>query len=284
MNPRILVTGAAGRLGSAVSARLYEEGYDFLATDIVQPGDVPYRFRQADLLNHTTALELLTGIDVVMHMGNHPGIGSTPPQVVFNQNTAMNTNVFQGAAELGVGRIIFASTLQLIGSHLDDRTVVNHPPPPSFPLDGDSEAYPTNLYALSKSVAEQMLKYYAHRCGIDCVVLRLPLLHNDDEWAGVSTGFEKAVDILEGFTGLTYRDAAAVFLAVLRSDLPGYRSFMAGTAHRHNDLDLDGIIDTFYPHLPAGTSDLIDSTALTRETGWEISDGYRRPTSQDNAT
>lgn len=283
MSRRVLVTGAAGRLGSAVSARLHEEGSDFLATDRVDPGDVPYPFRRADLLDHSAALDLLTDIEVVIHIGNHPGIGATPPQVVFNQNTTMNTNVFQGAAEQGVKRIIFASTLQLIGTHPDTRTVVNVPPMASFPLDGEAVPRPTNLYALSKVIAEDMLRYYAERCGVTCVALRLPMLHNHGDWVGVDTGSETDVDINEGFTGLSYRDAASLFAAVVRSDLSGYRSFMAGTAHRHNHLDLPSLIKTFYPRLPTGTEDLIDNTAVGLATGWELSDNYR-PRSKDTST
>jgi nucleoside-diphosphate-sugar epimerase len=278
---RVLVTGAAGRLGRAVSALLHEEGVDFVGTDIVDPGEVPYPFSPADLLDHSGVSRLLEGVDVVMHLGNHAGLGPVPPQIVFGRNTTMNTNVFQGAAEHGLSRIIFASTLQLIGSHVDSRTVSDPPTPPRFPLSGATLAQPSNLYALSKAVAEQMLQYYADRCGVDCVALRLPLLHHGENSRGVNTGSETIIDILEGFTGLTYRDAAGAFLAILRSDLTGYRSYMVGTAHRHNDFDVDDLIRTFYPAVPPGTPDLIDCSALTRETGWVAVDDYHHSPSQD---
>lgn len=283
MSPRVLVTGAAGRLGCAVSELLHHEGYDLVTTDIVNPGTVPYPFRQADLLDHSTASDLLEGIDVVVHLGNHPGLGEQPPQIVFNQNTTMNCNVFQGAAEQGVGRIVFASTLQLVGSHVDTRTVVAPPPLPTFPLGGDTIARPANLYALSKVVAEQMLQYYSDRCGVECVALRFPMLHKRDASVGVNSGEETAVDVVEGFTGLTYPDAANLVLAVIRSDLPGYRSYMAGTAHRHNGLSLHALVRKFYPHLPPDIPDLIDNTTIGRDTGWEICDDYQNPSSQDTS-
>ena len=144
-NTRILVTGAAGRLGTAVASRFHGEGFDLLATDVVDAGDVPYRFELADLLDHAAASALLEDVDVVLHIGNHPGIGPRPPQLVFNENIAMNENVFQGAAERGVPRIVFASTLQLIGSHVDARTVVDPPPPPTFPLSGDTPPTTSNF-------------------------------------------------------------------------------------------------------------------------------------------
>lgn len=278
--PSVLVTGAAGRLGSTVAALVHRSGYDLLATDVVDAGDVPYRFEQADLVDHVRVLELLAGIDVVLHFGNHAGIGATPPQRVFNDNVAMNENVFQGAAEQSVGKIVFASTLQLIGSHVDRRTVINEPATPSYPLDETMTPDPSNVYALSKTVSEVMLRYYALRCGIDCIALRFPLLHRSDDWARVSSGEETAIDILEGFTALSHDDAAELVLAVLRTDLPGYRVYMPGVSHRHRDLGPAELIRTHYPGVPTGTDRLIDISTIVEETGWQPSPVHhwsRRP-------
>lgn len=276
--PRVLVTGAAGRLGSTVASLFHAEGFDMLATDVVDVRDVPYRFERADLLDHDAVSALLDHIEVVLHIGNHPGIGPRAPQLVFNENIAMNENVFQGAAEHGVARILFASTIQLIGSHVDQRTVVEPPAPPTFPLSGHTPPTPSNVYALSKTVSETMLRYYADRCGIQCTSLRLPLLHHHQDSILVDSGGERPDDITEGFTGLTYDDAASLFLSVVNTDLTGFRIFMAGTAHRHRHLALPELIRTYYPELAPDTPDLIDLTAVTRETGWRLGSGYRRPT------
>lgn len=281
---RVLVTGAAGRLGRTVASLFHAEGFDLLATDVADAGDVAYRFERVDLLDHEATSELFDDVEVVLHIGNHPGIGPVPPQVVFNENIAMNENVFQGAAERGVSRIVFASTLQLVGSHVDDRTVVEPPPRPTFPLSGDTAPTPSNVYALSKTVTETMLRYYAERCGIQCTALRLPMLHHDPDSVKVGAGAERPDDIVEGFTGLTYDDAASLFLAVVRADLAGFRIFMVGTSHRHRDLELADLIRTHYPELDPDTPDLIDLTAVTRDTGWQLGSTYRRPTKDHRST
>ena len=266
---RVLVTGAAGRLGRVVAGLFHDAGHDVLATDIVEAMDTPYRFAQADLVDHEQALGLLDGMEVVLHIGNIPGIGPYPRQLVFNTNVSMNQNVFQGAAEQGVDRIVFASTLQLIGSHGDDQTVVNPPRSPAFPLDGSTVPDPSNVYALSKTVSEVMLRNYAERCGIDAVALRFPLLHNNQEQVFVTSGTETETDVFEGFTGLTYADAARLFLAVVERDLPGYHVFVPGNSHRHVDLAMPELIRTFYPDLPDDLPDLIDDSAISAATGWE---------------
>lgn len=269
--PRVLVTGAAGRLGSTVASLFHAEGFDLLGTDLVDAGDVPYRFVQADLLDYQVALELLGQVDVVLHLGNRAGIGMLPPQVVFNENVSMNENVFQGAAERGVGKIVFASTLQMIGSHIDRRTVVNEPTGPSYPLDENMAPQPSNVYALSKTVTEVMLRYYAERCGIDAVAIRFPLLHHCEDRYRVSSGDEHPVDILEGFTALSYEDATFLMLAVVHTNLPGYRVYMPGTTHRHRDLTVPELIRNHYPGVPIDTPDLIDDSTIVAETGWRPS-------------
>lgn len=266
--PAVLVTGAAGRLGRTVARLFHEEGFRLLATDLVDAGPVPYPFQRADLRDHRAVLKLLAGIDVVLHIANHPGIGSTPPQVVFNENVSINENVFQGAAEQSPSAIVFASTLQLIGSHVDNRTVVTEPVRPAYPLNENAVPDPSNVYALSKTVSEVMLRYYAERCGLACTALRLPHLHRNEARLKVAAGDEHPADILEGFIGLTYDDAARLFLAVVRAGLKGYRVYMPGSSHRHRDLSVDDLIERYYPEVAPGTPDLIDISTIVADTGW----------------
>jgi nucleoside-diphosphate-sugar epimerase len=282
--PKVLITGAAGRLGSAVASLFHAEGYELVATDLVDAHDAPYLFRVADLLDHRAVTELLDGIDIILHIGNRPGIGLTPPQVVFSENITMNENVFQGAAEHGVSTIVFASTLQLIGSHVDERTVVTPPRRPTYPLSGATPPDPSNVYALSKTVSETMLRYYAERCGLSGTALRFPMLHRNQDRVLVGSGEETEIDILEGFTGLTYDDAAWLFLAVVRAELSGYHVFMAGTAHRHRDLTLPDLVRIYYPGVPDDVADLIDDRPLFEATGWRPTGHYHRAAATTDST
>ena len=53
-----------------------------------------------------------------------------------------------------------------------------------------------------------------------------------------------------------------------RTDLPGYRVYAPGVAHRHRDLTLAELVRVHYPDLPATTQDLIDVSTIIEETGW----------------
>lgn len=272
---RVLVTGAAGRLGSTVTRHLLSAGHDVLATDIVEIQDPPARFVRADLLDHRAAIDLLEGIDVLVHVGNHAGIGRLAPQRVFNENISMNENMFQGAAEQGVQKIVFCSTLQLIGSHPDHRTVVDDSTHPRYPLDEHAEPDPANVYALSKTVSEVMLRYYARRCGIACIALRFPLLHHGEDRFRVGVGEERPADVIEAFTGLTYDDAADVIVRVIGTDLPGYRVYMPATSHRHRDLTVPELVRSHYPGAPLDAVDLVDVSTITDDLAWQPTDPVR---------
>ena len=271
---KILVTGAAGRLGSVVARTVHDAGHDVLATDVVESTDTPYEFRQADLSDHQATQALLADIDVVLHIGNLAGIGWTSPQVVFSRNVTMNINVFQGAAEQGVGRIVFASTLQLIGSWPDDRTIVTPASRPTFPMSGSTEPDPSNLYALSKTISERTLRYYADRCGITSIALRFPLLHHEDDPHLVSSGDDDPTAVFEGFTSLTYREAAGLCLASAERELDGYHVFMPGSSRRHADLALPELIAAHYPELDPSLPDLIDNSPITDAIGWQPDDAH----------
>ena len=262
---RVVVTGATGRLGRTVVRRFNNAGFIVTATDIRTADDERLNVIRADLRDHAQALQLLDGADVVIHLGNHAGIGDTPPQVVFNDNISINENVFQGAAETSVHTIVFASTIQLIGSKPDRRTVINPPSRPAFPLHGHTTPQPSNVYALSKYIAEEMLRYYAERCGLSTTALRLPLLHNYEEHFAIHSGNENPDDIFEGFTGLSYADTARLFDDVVRAELRGYNVFMAAQPHRHVGAEHQELTRRFFPE---SQGHIVDLEPVTAATGW----------------
>src|SRR4030095_4511357 len=94
-------------------------------------------------------IEALDGAEAVVHLANIPAPGLRPPAVTFNQNTAMNFNVFQAAVKLGLRRVVWASSETTLGLPFDT-------PPRYAPIDEDHFPYPTTTYALSQVVGETL--------------------------------------------------------------------------------------------------------------------------------
>jgi len=73
---RICVTGASGKAGRAVVRELLQHGYEVAATDIeVSREDAEKGLLRADLTDYGQALEVLKGVDAVIHLANIPAPG-----------------------------------------------------------------------------------------------------------------------------------------------------------------------------------------------------------------
>jgi hypothetical protein len=120
MAQRICVTGAAGQAGRAVVRDLLEHGYEVAATDIaVSEADRFEGMLRADLTDYGQALEALRDAEAVVHLANIPAPGLATPPVTFNTNMTMNFNVFQAAANLGLSRVVWASSETTLGLPFD---------------------------------------------------------------------------------------------------------------------------------------------------------------------
>lgn len=275
---KVLVTGAAGRLGSEVCKELLRRGHELVATDRRAPEAAPaVPVELADLRDSAAVYPLLRGQEAVVHLGNIPSlrVGSSP-QVVLADNVAMNANVFQAARELGVRRIIFASSLQAM-IRLDDGRPSSPPYTiPYFPLDGDAPTNPgRNYYGLSKEFGERMLRLLSEqepeRC---CTSLRFPMLAGD--WlrqrvleplplSGINWG--------EALTYLELPDAALLVALVLERQEPGYHQYFPAQALQLDSLSAAETAARFYPNTPARRpgepiEQLVDRTALERDFGF----------------
>jgi nucleoside-diphosphate-sugar epimerase len=177
MAQRIVVTGAAGQAGRAVTADLREHGYDVLATDtVVSRADLEDGMLKADLTDYGQAVEVLSepGVNAVVHLANIPAPGLSTPAVTFNANITMNFNVFQAAASVKLSRVVWASSETTLGLPFDN-------PPRYAPVDEDHYPVPTTTYALSKVASETIAGHIAEWSGIPFVALRFSNIM-DPEW------------------------------------------------------------------------------------------------------
>jgi nucleoside-diphosphate-sugar epimerase len=172
-------------------------------------------------------------------------------------------NVFQAAQETGAGTIIFASSIQVLGG----RGCL-----PYLPLDGDAPANPDNAYALSKLVGEIMLQYFA-RAHMNCIAIRFPWLVEPDKYKVHKHKNTDATRSDGVFSYLSFRDAASLVVAILRTSLPGFRIYMP--AHPNNRLGMAAadVIKKYYPNVflrrpLQEISALVDISRIEAETGW----------------
>ena len=109
---RVLVTGAAGRIGSAVVAELLGRGIE--VTALVLPGTaapVPgLRLVEGDACDPASCREALAGADGVVHLAALPAPHRGTPYEVFGGNTLATFTLLEEAGVAGVRNAVLASS------------------------------------------------------------------------------------------------------------------------------------------------------------------------------
>jgi UDP-glucose 4-epimerase len=164
----VLVTGAAGFIGSHLCRRLVADGDDVVGLDDLSAGhlanlaDVPeVRFVEADLRDEAAVADAARGCDAILH---HAARKSVPrsvrePDAFVDVNVRGTLNVLQAARER-LATVVFASSSSVYG----DQDV--------FPLREDAEPRPRSPYAATKLAGEGLVRSWWHSYGVPTVVLR----------------------------------------------------------------------------------------------------------------
>jgi UDP-glucose-4-epimerase GalE len=162
---RVLVTGAAGYIGSAVAKALAANGHEPVALVHHQRDRVPagVLIREADLLAEQSLARALDGIDVVCHLaGLTSGRDSfAKPVQYFRTNVSGTLSLLDAMAVADVGQLIFASTAAIYGT------------PEQQPMNEDLPDNPPNPYTASKAAAETAISWQAHAVDLGATVLRI---------------------------------------------------------------------------------------------------------------
>ncbi|GGH90528.1 NAD-dependent epimerase/dehydratase family protein [Arthrobacter liuii] len=286
---RIFVTGGSGRLGRSVVAGLARAGHEVVSVDRdAAPADqLPAGVVQetADLLAPGEALRLIREArpDAVIHLAAIAVPFSAPEDVIFGTNTRLAFAVISAATEVGVPKIVTASSPTVLGYGCPAGWL-----PPSFPLDERTPPRPWNAYALSKHIAEQTVQMFATAQGekIRYAAFRPCFVISPEEWEGAPTQqghtlAERLADpALSAPALFNYVDARDVadFLDLLlqkMESIPNGETFFVGAADALATAPLAELLPTFLPGSEAlsagltGTSPAFSIAKAQELLGWQ---------------
>ena len=160
---KIVLTGAAGRLGSYLREPLAALCDEFVSTDLVeitgglQPNET---FIQADLEDLDGMIAVTKDADMVVHFG---AIGDERPfETLLGPNFIGAYNVWEAAYRNGVRRVIYASSIHAVGMY-----------PKTQKIGTDVPHRPDTFYGLAKCFAEDLGRMYFEKRGLESVCLRI---------------------------------------------------------------------------------------------------------------
>ncbi|UOG92020.1 MAG: SDR family oxidoreductase [Candidatus Thiothrix sulfatifontis] len=182
----ILLTGSTGFIGSSLTQHLHQKGYSIIAavrqiSDAFSP-DIK-QVSVTDLLPSTNWTSAINKVDTIIHLAARAHIlkdQATDPLAAFREtNTYATLNLAQQAANAGVRRFIFISSIGVNGNQTyaqpftadDDIT-------PLAPCGRGAEGEGLHTpYAISKHEAEIGLRQLATETGMEIVIIRPPLVY-----------------------------------------------------------------------------------------------------------
>ena len=206
--PTILITGAAGRIGTMLRPRLARPGRTLRLLDTAAltagPGEEAVRASVTDLAAMTDACR---GADAMIHLAAISG--EAPWEQILDANIQGTYVAFEAARRAGVPRVVYASSNHAVG----------FTPRSRFPVPDYAFPAPDTFYGVAKVTGEALAALYHHRYRMDTICLR------------ILSCFEKPRSARALSTWLSPGDAGRLFEACLTAPEPGFRVAYGGSAN-----------------------------------------------------
>ncbi|MEM8770815.1 MAG: NAD(P)-dependent oxidoreductase [Pseudomonadota bacterium] len=160
---KIVLTGAAGRLGSYLRKPLAKLADELMSSDIAD--DIGKRYAgetyvKADLADYKAIEALLKGADMVVHFG---AIGDERPfETLLGPNFIGAYNVWEAAYQNQLKRVVYASSIHAVGMYENNDFV-----------GVDAPHRPDTFYGLSKCFSEDLARMYWEKRELESVCMRI---------------------------------------------------------------------------------------------------------------
>ena len=202
---RVLVTGGAGFIGSALVAYLVRQGSSVTVLDNLTTGSMEnisgvvkdIVFIHGDITNFQTCLAATQTQSIVFHLAAITSVPETmaQPRICFNTNVKGTYNMLEAARSNRVERFMFSSSAAVYGN-FEGQCAENQPCAPQSP------------YGLSKFIGEQLCNHYYQIFNLRTLCLRYFNVYDDrpstsgttNSGTGVYTLFKAAIKNNEPIT------------------------------------------------------------------------------------
>lgn len=175
---KILITGANGFIGNSLYKRLLKTGRSCVGTvrsNNLNSSNVNIEYIPVDNIGISTNWKIaLRDVDCIIHCAGRAHIMKkidANEEKFFNSvNVDGTKQLAKQAAELGVKRLVFLSSIKVNGEVTQEKEIFRY----------DDTPNPKDAYAKSKLEAEKVLWKASNELGLEIVIVRLPLVYGFD--------------------------------------------------------------------------------------------------------
>jgi len=167
---KILTTGGAGFIGSAVAGYLASLGHEIHVLDRYDVPPIPnVKVFRGSVLDQAAILEAMDGCDYVFHLAAVLGVfrANANPLECLDVNIMGTRNVLECCVKLRVKKVLFSSSSEVYGE------------PKEIPIAESAQLNPKSEYGVSKVVGEEYCRAYAQCFGLPYVIVRLFNVYGD---------------------------------------------------------------------------------------------------------
>ena len=196
---RLLITGAAGNLGTLLRAGLAPLATTLRLTDRAEITD-PQPHEEvvmAELADFDAVMAAVEGCDAVVHFGAAPM--EKPWAEILNSSIIGGYNLYEAARRHGIRRIVYASSIHAVGYVRREDGA-----------DTDTEHRPDSLYGVSKCFMEDLAKLYFDKFRIETAALR------------INSCFPEPADRRHLATWMSFRDCVQLVERCLTAERIGF--------------------------------------------------------------
>ena len=278
---RVVVTGGTGRAGQWVVRLLAEVGHEVVNFDLVERPDLelPGEFCRVELADAGQVYDALAQVrpDGVCHLAANPSPSGQARIDVFANNVLSAHSLMQAAGDLGVSRVVYASSEMATGL-LTEGTV-----PTRIPFD-ETERHPSpNTYALSKYISEviadSLAVGYPHTAWVG---LRINNVIPPDKYHRFRAEWEDpGLSKANFWSYIDARDVGTAYRAALEGTSTGHEVCLIAAADTRAKRGLRELMAEFYDGYDRFASDYedprsaFDCTRMKKLFDWTPSYGWR---------